>query len=119
MVGGAVMMSLGLKVELGHTMLMVYLAEDMSICGTWSKRGEGVEAFVNGKYTHIFFVSSKLSAKRGLSRLRGTNCLPPRLSTCRWLSHLRGVVSRQANVVAKVSSNSQGLLVSIEVIVTL
>ena len=33
---------------------MVYLVEDMSICGTWSKRGEGAEAFVRWKgYTYI------------------------------------------------------------------
>lgn len=47
MVEGAIMMSLGSREELEHTKLMVYLAEDLSICGTWSKRGRGAEAFVS------------------------------------------------------------------------
>ena len=40
--------------ELGHISLMVHLVEDMLICGTGSKRAEGVEAVVGWKrYTYI------------------------------------------------------------------
>jgi hypothetical protein len=46
----------------------------------------------------------------GLSRLRGV-VYHRGLSACWWLSHLRGVVSRRATIVAKTSSNSQGRLV--------
>jgi hypothetical protein len=46
----------------------------------------------------------------GLSCLRGVVCHQG-LSACRWLSHLRRVVSRQATIVAKTNSNSQGRLV--------
>ena len=62
--------------ELGHITLMVHLAEDMLICAAarGAKGQRGLRQLSDGKDTHIFFVSSGLSTRRGLQRVRGVVC---------------------------------------------